>query len=59
MASFRGPTCDFKAWFRERKQNPLYERFDEILEICRRYDLSNSLGEGLRPGRVADASDEA
>ena len=41
------------------KQNPLYERFDEILEICRRYDVSISLGDGLRPGSVADASDAA
>jgi phosphomethylpyrimidine synthase len=41
------------------KQNPLYERFDEILEICRRYDVSISLGDGLRPGSVADATDAA
>ena len=41
------------------KQNPLYERFNEILEICRRYDVSLSLGDGLRPGSVADASDAA
>ncbi len=41
------------------KQNPLYERFDDILEICRRYDVSLSLGDGLRPGSIADASDDA
>jgi len=41
------------------KQNPLYERFNEILEICRRYDVSLSLGDGLRPGSVVDASDAA
>ncbi|MBA2442747.1 MAG: phosphomethylpyrimidine synthase ThiC [Rubrobacter sp.] len=41
------------------KQNPLYERFDEILEICRCYDVSLSLGDGLRPGSIADASDKA
>ena len=41
------------------KQNPLYDRFDEILEICRRYDVSLSLGDGLRPGCIADASDKA
>lgn len=41
------------------KQNPLYDRFDDILEICRRYDVSISLGDGLRPGSVADASDDA
>jgi phosphomethylpyrimidine synthase len=41
------------------RQNPLYEHFDEILEICKRYDVSISLGDGLRPGCTADASDEA
>ncbi len=40
-------------------QNPLYERFDDILEICRAHDLTLSLGDGLRPGCLADASDEA
>jgi phosphomethylpyrimidine synthase len=41
------------------RENPLYEAFDEILEICRRYDVSISLGDGLRPGSIADASDAA
>jgi len=41
------------------RENPLYERFDEILEICRRHDVSISLGDGLRPGSIADASDAA
>jgi len=41
------------------RQNPLYERFDDILEICRRHDVSISLGDGLRPGCIADASDAA
>jgi phosphomethylpyrimidine synthase len=40
-------------------QNPLYEAFDDVLEICRRYDVSISLGDGLRPGSIADASDAA
>ncbi len=44
---------------RRRRQNPLYERFDEICEIFRRYDVSFSLGDGLRPGCLHDASDEA
>jgi phosphomethylpyrimidine synthase len=39
--------------------NPLYEHFDEILEVCRRYLVSISLGDGLRPGSIADASDAA
>lgn len=41
------------------RENPLYECFDEILEICRRYDVTISLGDGLRPGSIADASDAA
>lgn len=41
------------------RENPLYEAFDEVLEICRRYDVSISLGDGLRPGSIADASDAA
>jgi phosphomethylpyrimidine synthase len=41
-----------------RKQNFLYERFDDICKIFKKYDVSFSLGDGLRPGCVADASDE-
>lgn len=41
------------------KQNFLFERFDEILDVCARYDAAVSLGDGLRPGSVADANDEA
>ncbi|CAE10947.1 phosphomethylpyrimidine synthase ThiC [Wolinella succinogenes] len=41
------------------KQNPFYEAFDEILAICREYDVTLSLGDSLRPGCLADASDEA
>ncbi|MBI5066727.1 MAG: phosphomethylpyrimidine synthase ThiC [Deltaproteobacteria bacterium] len=41
------------------KENPLYTHFDEICEIFKRYDVSFSLGDGLRPGCLADASDEA
>ncbi|MEX2448878.1 MAG: phosphomethylpyrimidine synthase ThiC [Solirubrobacterales bacterium] len=40
-------------------ENPLYEAFDRVLEICRRHDVSISLGDGLRPGSIADASDAA
>jgi phosphomethylpyrimidine synthase len=42
-----------------RKQNPLYVQFDRILEIARKYDVTLSLGDGLRPGCLADASDAA
>ncbi|GAD18864.1 phosphomethylpyrimidine synthase ThiC [Helicobacter fennelliae] len=41
------------------KENPFYEAFDEILKICQKYDVSLSLGDSLRPGCLADASDEA
>ena len=41
------------------KQNPFYEYFDDILEICLKHDVTLSLGDGLRPGCLADASDEA
>ena len=42
-----------------RAQNPLYEYFDDISNILRAYDVSYSLGDSLRPGCLADASDEA
>jgi phosphomethylpyrimidine synthase len=42
-----------------KRENPLYERFDDVLEICRAHDVSISLGDGLRPGSIADASDAA
>lgn len=48
------------AWMSEHnRENPFYEVFDDILEICRKYDVTLSLGDGLRPGCLADASDEA
>jgi phosphomethylpyrimidine synthase len=42
-----------------REENPLYTHYGEILEICRQYDVTISLGDGLRPGCLHDASDEA
>jgi phosphomethylpyrimidine synthase len=42
-----------------KRENPLYEHFDDVLEICRAHDVSLSLGDGLRPGSIADASDPA
>src|SRR5438445_1138605 len=41
------------------KQNPFYTRFDRILEIARKHDVTLSLGDALRPGSVADANDRA
>lgn len=47
-------------WMRAQSQeNPFYENFDEICELMREYDVSISLGDGLRPGAQADATDEA
>ncbi|MGG1571675.1 phosphomethylpyrimidine synthase ThiC [Fictibacillus sp. NRS-1165] len=41
------------------QENFLYTHFEEICEICKAYDISISLGDGLRPGSIADANDEA
>ena len=39
------------------KENPLYEQFDRLVAIAKRYDMALSLGDGLRPGSIADATD--
>jgi len=44
---------------KNHKQNPLYECFEDICKIFQKHDVSFSLGDGLRPGALADASDEA
>ena len=41
------------------KENPLYEHFDRVLEIARKYDLVLSLGDGMRPGGIVDATDNS
>jgi phosphomethylpyrimidine synthase len=41
------------------RENPLYEQYDRLLEIAREYDVTLSLGDGLRPGSLADATDRA
>ena len=47
-------------WMREHgAQSFLYEQYDRVLEIARRHDVTLSLGDGLRPGCIADATDEA
>jgi phosphomethylpyrimidine synthase len=47
-------------WMHQRnEQNPWYTHFDELSEIMRAYDVTYSLGDGLRPGCLADANDEA
>lgn len=40
-------------------ENPLYENYDRLLEIARKYDIVLSLGDGMRPGCIADATDRA
>jgi phosphomethylpyrimidine synthase len=48
------------AWMSEHgAENPYYERFDEVLEICATHDVTLSLGDSLRPGCLADAGDAA
>ncbi len=48
------------AWMMHyHKENPFYTAFDDILDICRKYDVSLSLGDSLRPGCLYDASDTA
>jgi phosphomethylpyrimidine synthase len=42
-----------------KKENPLYEQYDRLLEIAHRYDMVLSLGDGLRPGAIDDATDQA
>jgi len=41
------------------RENPLYEHYDDILDICEKYDVTISLGDGMRPGCTADATDRA
>jgi phosphomethylpyrimidine synthase len=55
----RGGSLLAQWMFYHHKQNPLYERYDDICDIFRRYDVTFSLGDSLRPGCLADASDEA
>ena len=55
----RGGSLLAKWMLVHRQQNPMYTHFDAICAIMREYDVSFSLGDGLRPGGLADASDEA
>jgi len=41
------------------RENPLYEQYDRLLEMCREFDVTLSLGDGMRPGSLADATDRA
>ncbi|WP_343562616.1 phosphomethylpyrimidine synthase ThiC [Kiloniella sp. b19] len=55
----RGGSIMAKWCLHHHRESFLYEHFDEICDICRQYDIAFSLGDGLRPGSIADANDEA
>jgi phosphomethylpyrimidine synthase len=55
----RGGSLIAKWMLTHHRQNPLYEHFEDLCAIMRQYDVTWSLGDGLRPGCLADASDEA
>ncbi|MDQ0248690.1 phosphomethylpyrimidine synthase [Sphingomonas kyeonggiensis] len=55
----RGGSIMAKWCLAHHKESFLYEKFDEITEIMKAYDIAYSLGDGLRPGSIADANDEA
>jgi phosphomethylpyrimidine synthase len=55
----RGGSIHAKWCLAHHKENFTYTHFDEICEIARAYDISFSLGDGLRPGSIADANDRA
>lgn len=55
----RGGALLAKWMLYHHRQNPLYEMFDDLCDILSQYDISISLGDGLRPGCIADATDQA
>ena len=55
----RGGSIMAKWCLHHHRESFLYEHFEEICDICRQYDVAFSLGDGLRPGSIADANDQA
>jgi phosphomethylpyrimidine synthase len=55
----RGGSLIAKWMMHHRQQNPLYTHFEDLCDIMHEYDVTWSLGDGLRPGSIADASDPA
>jgi len=55
----RGGALTLKWMMHHNKENPLYDNFDEILDLAKKYDVILSLGDGLRPGCLKDATDKA
>ncbi|MRR10075.1 phosphomethylpyrimidine synthase ThiC, partial [bacterium] len=55
----RGGACTIEWMARNGKENPLYEHYDRLLAIAREHNVTLSLGDGMRPGCLADATDRA
>jgi phosphomethylpyrimidine synthase len=55
----RGGSIMAQWMIEHKKQNPFYSHWDKVLDVCARYDVTISAGDGLRPGCLADASDAA
>ncbi len=53
----RGGSILYEWMIRTNNENPFYEHFDRLLELCYQYDVTLSLGDGLRPGCLKDATD--
>jgi phosphomethylpyrimidine synthase len=54
----RGGAILTRWMYQNKKENPMYEHFDDILDLAKRYNIAISLGDALRPGAIADSTDE-
>jgi phosphomethylpyrimidine synthase len=55
----RGGALTLRWMMHHKQENPFYDNFDKILDLAKRYDVTLSLGDGLRPGCIKDATDKA
>ncbi|MBU0687428.1 MAG: phosphomethylpyrimidine synthase ThiC [Candidatus Margulisbacteria bacterium] len=55
----RGGALTYQWILKNKKENPLYKYYDRLIEIALKYDVTLSLGDGMRPGCIADATDRA
>ncbi len=55
----RGGALMMKWIIENKRENPFYQGFDRLLELALKYDITLSLGDGMRPGSIADAGDQA
>ncbi len=53
----RGGSILYEWMLKNDKENPFYENYDRLLELCKKYDVTLSLGDGLRPGSIKDSTD--